>query len=238
MYQIYGHFSFYLHTFKEPNNWTLTLPKNVVLDVMNHGNYFEFYLTWKTSTPTEIEEIIASSSSGMGMLLDLPMHYGYSLPPQECTKPVSQQEHADREIRFKYSIRSLQFDQALKHYTEVEIPVEKQIAKLEIENLINRTYSNVTLAEAIDNYLEALEEPEFFLPLLYKAYEKIRHSGSFRKGYFKKFSHLANNPNVLGSRHTSASITSLRGLTSTESDLCKETIRKGIMDYAKNIVIK
>lgn len=236
MYQIHGHFSFSFHTFKEPDNWTLALPKSVVLDVMNHGNYFEFYLTWETATPKEIEEIIASSSSGMGILLDLPMHYGYSLAPQECSQPVSQEEHGDGEIRFKYSIRSLQFDQALKHYKEVQIPVEKQIAKLEIENLINSTYSNVTLAGAIDNYLEALEEPEAFLPLLYKAYERIRHSRSFRKGYFKKFTHLANDPNVLGSRHASSSITSVRGLTSTESDLCKETIRKGILHYAKSIV--
>jgi hypothetical protein len=205
------------------------LPKDVVIDVMNHGNYFEFCLTWKTATSEEIEKLIACGSSGMGILLDLPMHYGYSLPPQECTKAVSQPEHTDEEIRFRYSIRSLQFDQALKHYIEVQIPVEKQIGKLEIENLINRTYSNVTLAGAIDYYLEALEEPEAFLPLLYKAYEKIRHSALFPKGYFKKLTQLANNPNVLGSRHTSASITSVRGLISTESDLCKETIRQGIL---------
>lgn len=237
MHQVQGHFSFYLRTFKEPDNWSLILSQSTVLNVTNGGKYFEFCLIWDTATTEEISNYIACSADSMGFLLDIPMYYGYSMTPQNSITVAQLPSTSVNAIHFEYLNQSMEYDDTVKHYIDVQTPGESFIAAKDIENLIQRLHTDSALSGAIYHYLKALEEPEFFLASLYSAYELIRHSNAFSRKYFNGLTQLANATTVLGSRHTSAKVTSVRGLTALERRTCQEIMKKGILQYANTISI-
>jgi len=100
--------------------------------------------------------------------------------------------------------------------------------------LVSLLSQDWVLSEAAFYYLKAIDEPDQYLALLYKAYETIRNTNVFTKKEASRFRQITNNEEVIFSRHVKPS-SNLRGLTPEENEYCRLTIRNGILKYAESL---
>jgi hypothetical protein len=164
---------------------------------------------------------------GLGFLLNFPIYSTYSTAFEEITELPSVIT-IDTQVDFDIIEHTLEYSQADDQYVDAEISQKLVLSTSEIRDFIAKVRTNELLNGAIGYYIKSIEEPEFFLVLLYKAYELIKNTGAVSKTDAKKFTRLANDINVFGSRHTSKRASTLRLPSHDEWTYCQELVRNGI----------
>ena len=234
MRRIRGTYTFYLHTFKNPVEFSICLDKDTLLELQSSGHFLEFALTSDTQQDDVFWSWIRSSADGLGFMLDFPIYSSYSTAFEEVTQPPIGGA-ADLQIDFDLVVHTMKYDQAGGHHVDAEIPKRMSFLTSEIEDFICKLSSSDLLNDAVGYYLKSIEEPEIFLVSLYKAYELIKDTGAVSKTAAKKFTHLANDPSVYGSRHASEQATGFRSLSPNEWWGCQELLRNGIFRLAHSL---
>lgn len=234
MRRIRGTYTFYLHTFKNPNRFSVYLEGDTLLEIQFCGRFFEFALTSGTQQNDVFWAWINVSADSLGFLLDFPIYSSYSTTFEEITQPHPDST-TDAQIDFDFVEHTMEYNQTAGHYINVELSKKLVFSTSEIRNFIAKVRANKLLDGAIGYYLKSIEEPEFFLASLYNAYELIKNTGVVSKTKANKFTRLANDINVIGSRHTSKQASKLRSLSPDEREYCRELIRIGILQLAHNI---
>lgn len=204
------------------------------MEIQFCGRFFEFALTSSTQQNGVFWAWINASADSLGFLLDFPIYSSYSITFEEITKPLPDSA-TDAQIDFDFIENTMEYNQATGYYINVEISKKLVFSTSEIRNFIAKVRANKLLNGAIGYYLKSIEEPEFFLPSLYNAYELIKSTGVVSKTRAKKFTLLANDINVIGSRHTSKQASKLHSISPDERKYCRELIRTGILQLAHNI---
>jgi hypothetical protein len=223
-----------LNSFKNSDGFFVCLERNTLLEVQIRDNHLEFALSSDAQTIDVFRYWINIFADGLGFLLGFPIQSIY-LPTLEEITVLPSRDTIDTQVVFNIIENTFEYSQAASHYVEAEIPKKIVLSTSEIKNFIAKIRTNESLKEAIGYYLKGLDEPEFFLVLFYKAYELIKNTGSTSKTEAKKFTRLANDVNVFGSRHTSKQASELRLPYHDEWIFCQEFIRKGIFRFAHNL---
>jgi len=227
MRRIRGNYSFYLHTLKNPVEFCIRLDKETILEIQSRGHFLEFALTSNTQQDDAFWSWILLVEDGLAFMLDFPIYSSWTNTFEEAPQPPLNGV-ADTQIDFDLIMHTMQYDQTVGHYVDREIPKKIVYSTSEIENFISRLDSSDLLNRAVSYYLKAVQELESFLVSLYKAYELIEHTGAISKTAAKKFTRLANDPSVRGSRHTSSKTSESNSLSPDEWNYCQGLIRNGI----------
>lgn len=194
----------------------------------------EFKLTSNEQHDDIFYSWINGSADGLGFLLDFPIYASYSTTFEEITQHALS-INKDSQIDFDFIAHTMEYSQVAGHYVDVDTPKKISFSTIQIKNFVNKLRDNKLLSGATGYYLKSIEEPEFFLASLYKAYELIKNTGSVSKSDAKKFTRLANDDKIINSRHTSKQASEIHSLSKEERNYCKEFIRNGIFKLAGNL---
>jgi hypothetical protein len=234
MRRIRGIYTFYLHTFKKPVKFSIRPDKDTLLEIQSSGRFLEFALTSDTQQDDVFWSWISISADGLGFMLDFPIYSSYSTAFEEVTQ-LPPDSTIDAQIDFDLVVHTMKYDQTVGHYVDAEIPKNVDFSTSEIRNFITKLRSSLLLNTAVGYYLKSIEEPEFLLVSLYKAHELIRNTGVVSNTAANKFTRLANDTGVYGSRHTSKQALGVRSLSPDERKYCQELIRNGIFRLARSL---
>ena len=222
-----GHYFLISYTIQSPHYFSLS-GANFRMDFINREQLnFEFYLQSNIDDKSECENIIMSCEQALGFSFDRPISSSWSLSSQIHTNELLLNNHPEKNISFNLTHTTID----IKTLQQIKVPYQFNIARSELENLILLLSQDKVLSETIFYYLKAIDEPDQYLVLLYKAYELIRPTNVFTKKEASRFGQIANDKEVIFSRHVKPSSNS-RGLTQEEDDYCRRTIRNGIVKYA------
>ena len=232
--QICGHFSFHDYVFKSPDRFTLLLSEGTIIDVINRYNHFDFSLrSTSRKKDTKLHELIHLSATGIGFLLDSPTFASFPTKPTEALCLYEKDDLTD-EIVFELVEYDIRFDQTSGKsiFVETGKPRILKLRRIEFEQFINKLISNDILESAVEYYLNAMDQPYLYLVSLYKVHEILKNRDVISKTAAKKFTRIANDPNILIARHASSESGNFRRLTFNEDKLCHDIIRSGIICYA------
>lgn len=223
----YYHFPLYTYTCQEPDRFSLFLP-DAIIEINNRERFFEFVIKSNTIYDDEFGNLVSTSKDGIGFFLDIQLGSAYSTPSQLCDGNLSPINRVDEILSFELQRISVNLD-----FTEIKIPLNKTIHRSELESFISSLRHNELLWCATSYYLEAIEKPEVFSMLLYKAYDIIKKYVEIPEK--KKFKRLTNDSSIFDSRHAEKPPVQLRSLTPDERNFCQSTIKEGILSYSNSL---
>jgi len=225
-----GHYFLLSYTIQSPKYFSLSLA-NARIDFINHEQLnFEFYLQSNADDKNACENIIMSCEQALGFSFDRPISASWSLSSQIHNNELLLDNLSEKNISFNLTHNTID----AKTLQQIKVPYQFDIIRSELENLVLLLSQDRVLSEAAFYYLKAIDEPDQYLALLYKAYETIRNTNVFTKKEASRFRQITNDEEVIFSRHVKPS-SNLRGLTPEENEYCRLTIRNGILKYAESL---
>ena len=234
MRRILGTYTFYLHTFKNSVGFSIRPYKDTLLEIKSRSHLLEFVLTSGAQQDAVFWSSIRAGADGLGFMLNFPIYSTYSATFEDVIQPLPDRG-TDSIIDFDLVVHAMMYDQTAGHIVEADIPKSISFSSCEIEDFVIKLHSNKLLNGAVYYYLKSIEEPEFFLVSLYKAYELIKDTDAVSKTAAKKLTRLANDSSVSGSRHASKGAAKIRLMSPDESEYCQNLIRSGIFKYSHNL---
>jgi hypothetical protein len=230
MLYYYGHYLLLSYTIQSPKGFSLSLA-NVRMDFINHEQLnFEFYLQSNGDDKNACENIIMACEQALGFSLDRSVSASWSLSPQRHNNELPPDNYSEKNIPFVLVHHTID----IKTLQPIAVPYQFNVSRSELENLVLTLSQDNVLSNATFYYLKAIDEPDQYLALLYKAYETIRHTKVIPKKQASRFGKIANDDEVVFSRHVKPS-SNLHGLTPEEDDFCRQTIRNGILKYVESL---
>jgi hypothetical protein len=218
------------YTIQSPKYFSLSLT-NARMDFINNEQLnFEFYLQSNADDKNVCENIIMSCEQALGFSFDRPVSTSWSLSSQIHNNQMPLDHHFEENISFNLVHNTID----AKTFQQIKVSYKFEIIRSELEDLVLLLSQDRILSEAIFYYLKAIDEPDQYLVLLYKAYETFKHTKIIPKKQADRFRLIANDPDVIFSRHAKPSA-KLHGITLEEDNFCRQTIRNGILNYSKSL---